>query len=247
VSSAYGFSDARLSSLAHDLSGTSQDQSYAYTRNALGDIIARDGSNDSYDFVPLAAGTTSYADNGLNQYTSVGGVAQSYDSRANLTTGGFGYDAQNRLTSAGGATFAFDPEGRLYQTSASGTTTRFLYAGLQIIGEYNGSGCCSGASCRVSASMSRWSGTKAPARATAVGCCRMSAARSSRSPMPRAPRRRSTPTTNTASSAPQTRAASNMPAIPGSRKPSSITCARACTPPRSAASCSPIPSSPPGA
>jgi RHS repeat-associated protein len=140
VSSAYAFSNSHLSSLSHDLSGTSQDQSYAYTRNALGDIIARDGSNDAYDFMPLSAGTTSYADNGLNQYTSVGGVSQSYDARANLTTGGFGYDAQNRLTSAGSASFGYDPEGRLYQSSSAGATTRFLYDGLQIIGEYNGSG-----------------------------------------------------------------------------------------------------------
>ena len=56
----------------------------------------------------------SYSRNGLNQYTSVGGASQSYDSRGNLTTGGFGYDIFNRLisgpNSAGSLSQGDDPE-----------------------------------------------------------------------------------------------------------------------------------------
>jgi YD repeat-containing protein len=64
--------------------------------------------------------------------------------RGNLTSDGsntFGYSSENLLTSAtvGGVatTLAYDPLLRLYQT-ASGTTARFAYDGLDRIAEYNG-------------------------------------------------------------------------------------------------------------
>jgi YD repeat-containing protein len=52
----------------------------------------------------------------------------------------YAYDAFNRLTAAGPLSLAYDPAGRLYETTASGATTRFLYDGLQAIAEYNTSG-----------------------------------------------------------------------------------------------------------
>jgi|CXWL01.1.fsa_nt_gi RHS repeat-associated protein len=51
----------------------------------------------------------------------------------------YGYDVYNRLTSAGSATLAYDPVGRLYQSVGGGVTTRFLYDGLDAIAEYNAS------------------------------------------------------------------------------------------------------------
>jgi RHS repeat-associated protein len=52
----------------------------------------------------------------------------------------YAYDSLNNLTSLGnGATLSYDPAGRLFQTVGS-TTTRFLYEGSQMIGEYNASG-----------------------------------------------------------------------------------------------------------
>jgi hypothetical protein len=68
-----------------------------------------------------------------------------FDARRNLTSDGtntFGYSSENLLTSAtvGGVatTLAYDPLLRLYQT-ASGTTARFAYDGLNRVAEYNGS------------------------------------------------------------------------------------------------------------
>src|SRR5262249_31182844 len=91
TSETVSFNDAGLvSSLAQDLSGTSDDETLTYSYNAAGGIVSRAGSNTSYAWSPIAAGTTSYADNGLNQYTSVGGTSQAHDSRGNLTTGSFG-------------------------------------------------------------------------------------------------------------------------------------------------------------
>ncbi|WP_308418878.1 RHS repeat-associated core domain-containing protein, partial [Glycocaulis albus] len=79
---------------------------------------------------------------------SGGGVTYSYDDRGNMTADGvraYAYDFDNRLTSVtGGGTgdvaLSYDPAGRLYQTAqASGATTRFLYDGANLIGEYNAS------------------------------------------------------------------------------------------------------------
>jgi RHS repeat-associated protein len=76
--------------------------------------------------------------------TSAGASTLSYDGRGNLRSDGvstWGYDAENRLRgTAAGASLTYDPLGRLYQTTtASGTTTRYLYDGDQVIGEYSGS------------------------------------------------------------------------------------------------------------
>src|SRR3546814_9598759 len=55
-------------------------------------------------------------------------------------TNAFTYTAENLLkTGPGGATLAYDPLGRLYQTVGGGTTTRFQYDGIDLIAEYNAS------------------------------------------------------------------------------------------------------------
>ncbi len=138
----FGYDAAgRLASISLDLSGTTYDQTLTFTDNAAGQIVSRTGSNGTYAWTPLASGTTAYADNGLNQYTSVGGTSQSYDGRGNLTTGSLGYDIHNALTSGpASASLSYDPAGRLYETAAGGVTTRFLYEGAQIVGEYNQNG-----------------------------------------------------------------------------------------------------------
>ncbi|WP_439538910.1 RHS repeat domain-containing protein [Sphingomonas sp.] len=90
-----------------------------------------------------------YAVNGLNQYSNVGGNTYSYDPNGNLTSDGgrtFVYDVENRLiaASAVGAlpavTLTWDPLGRLWETSTSGATVRFLYDGDELVGEYDVSG-----------------------------------------------------------------------------------------------------------
>lgn len=147
VATAYGYDGAsRLTSLAHDLAGSGDDQTYTMSYNAGSQSLTRDGSNASWDWSPPGPGTTAYTDNGLNQYPSVGGTSFTYDSRGNLTGDGsrtYGYDVFNRMTSVSGGgslSLSYDPAGRLYETNASGTATRFLYNGAEIIAEYDGSG-----------------------------------------------------------------------------------------------------------
>jgi RHS repeat-associated protein len=132
---------SRLVQLTQNLAGTSDDLTIDFTYDAAGGIVSRTLSNAAYAWAAPSPGAVAYADNGLNQYTSVGGAGQSYDARGNLTTGGYGYDIFNRLIAApGSVSLGYDPSGRLYETSGGGATTRFLYDGAQAIGEYNSSG-----------------------------------------------------------------------------------------------------------
>ncbi len=141
----YSYDNAqRLLTLAHDLAGTSQDQSYRFSYNAVGQATQRVGSNAAYAWPAPANGTTAYARNGLDQYTSVGAATPTYDGRGNLASNGvaaYAYDASNRLISApGGTALAYDPMDRLAQASVAGTATRFLYDGVEIVGEMDASG-----------------------------------------------------------------------------------------------------------
>ncbi|NWE54537.1 RHS repeat-associated core domain-containing protein, partial [Brevundimonas sp. P7753] len=132
----------RLSGLSHDMAGTAHDLTLGFTRNPASQIVTRSVSNAAYKDTP-AAGQTDYVNNGRNQVTSVGGTVVGYDGRWNITSaagGTYGYNALNQLVSAttGGAstTLAYDPADRLHQLGS----TRFLYDGPQVIGEYDASG-----------------------------------------------------------------------------------------------------------
>lgn len=69
-----------------------------------------------------------------------------YDANGNLTADGansFVYDVENRLVGASGARTAslvYDPLGRLWQVTGTGTNTRFLYDGDELVAEYDGGG-----------------------------------------------------------------------------------------------------------
>jgi RHS repeat-associated protein len=149
VTSSYGYDSAsRLSSLTHDLAGTVQDFNYGFTQyNPANQVVARSLSNDGYAWAGAANVTRSYGVNGLNQYTTAGTLSLSYDANGNLTSDAgvtLEYDVENRLISAAGAktaALAYDPLGRLHQTSGGSVgTTQFLYDGDALIAEYDGSG-----------------------------------------------------------------------------------------------------------
>ncbi|PVM90326.1 RHS repeat domain-containing protein [Caulobacter endophyticus] len=146
VSTTYGYDGAsRLTSMNHDLAGTTQDQAYTWTYNAAGQVVSRSASNDAYRYVGGAAGTKAYASNGLNQYTTVGGLGLSYDLRGNLQSDGattFGHNPENLLVNTNsGAALSYDPAGRLYHAASPALgATQFLYDGLNLSAEYNTSG-----------------------------------------------------------------------------------------------------------
>jgi len=134
---------SRLSSLTLDLpSGPDQVWTFAY--NAAGQIKRRGASNDAYLWTGGATVNRPYTVNGLNQATTSGGAALSYDGRGDLTgdgATGFAYDADGRLTGASGAssaTLTYDPLGRLDQVTGS-AITKFVYTGSNLIAELDGS------------------------------------------------------------------------------------------------------------
>ncbi len=144
----YGYDPiSRLSSLSHDLdgAGAANDATFGFAYNPASQVTTRTLSNNAYEH-PLTSSTRTYAVNGRNQYTQVGGTAHAWDANGNLTSDGattFGYDTENRLTSASGAknaSLAYDPLGRLYQVTSGTNTTRFVYDGDRLIAEYSGSG-----------------------------------------------------------------------------------------------------------
>ncbi len=54
-------------------------------------------------------------------------------------TAALGWDYDNQLTSAGGASFTYDAEGRRMSRTAGGVTTSFLYDGNSVLLEKQGS------------------------------------------------------------------------------------------------------------
>lgn len=136
---------SRLTQMVHDLGGgTVADQNNTFAWNPADQQTSRTSSNASYVFQPLPDSTQAYGPNGLNQYATVASLNYTYDGRGNLTADGaktYTYSVDNELVGASiGATLAYDASGRLERTVSGGVTTRFLYDGIDIVGEYNGAG-----------------------------------------------------------------------------------------------------------
>jgi RHS repeat-associated protein len=134
---------SRLASLSQDIASTSSDMTLGFAHNPASQITGRTQNNDSYAWTGATNVNRGYTTNGLNQYSAAGGISFGY-THGNLTNSGsiyYGYSSENMLTSVtGGATLGYDPALRLYQSTVSGVTTRYLYDGANLIGDYNASG-----------------------------------------------------------------------------------------------------------
>ena len=140
----------RLTSLAHVMpaGGTGFNQSFGYGYTPASQLLSRSETNSAYDWPGPTSGTLNNTYDGLNRDAALAALPDGYDHRDDVTHDLIrtsSYDALNRLTgTALGATslaLGYDPLDRLRQSSSSGgTTTQFLYAGDQLIGEYDGSG-----------------------------------------------------------------------------------------------------------
>lgn len=119
----------------------STELSFAY--NSANHIIQRTATDNIHIWTSTAL---NYSRNGLNQYTSVGTIIYAYDAHGNLSSDGarnFTYDFENRLTNVSGSpilALAYDPSGRLRQTTSGSTVTQFVYDGDRLIAEYSSSG-----------------------------------------------------------------------------------------------------------
>jgi RHS repeat-associated protein len=133
-----------LASLTQNLAGTTQDNTWSYTRNQVQDIKAANWTNDSYQWTGYTNGTRNYTTNGLNQYTAAHGATLNYDANGNL--GGdevwiYAYNLDNQLTAAnktGSAnSLAYDGAGRLSQTTLAGVVTNLSYDDSNLVAEYD--------------------------------------------------------------------------------------------------------------
>ncbi len=148
TASSYTYDAAgRLAALTHNLAGTSADLTIGLGYTPASQIASRSNSNDGYAWTGAVAVNRPYSVNGQNQYIAAGPASFTYDANGNLTSDGsstFVYDVDNRLVSASGAqsaTLAYDPLGRLFQTSGGAAgITQFLYDDDALIGEYNSAG-----------------------------------------------------------------------------------------------------------
>lgn len=113
--------------------------------NAASQILSISNNNESFDYIEKYNVNRNYAVNGLNQYSSAGAANFSYDAAGNLVSSGgtsYSYNGLNQLVAVGGersAALAYDPVNRLYQLDVNSRTTRYLYDGSGLIGEYSGS------------------------------------------------------------------------------------------------------------
>jgi RHS repeat-associated protein len=136
---------SRLSSLAHDLSGSSYDLTIgSVTYNPAGQIASLSRSNDTYAWSGHSNVNRNYTVNGLNQTTASGSTSLSYDSNGNVTSDGtstYLYDVENRLVGVSGghnADYRYDPLGRLWESSSNGTNyIRRLYDGYDLVLEHS--------------------------------------------------------------------------------------------------------------
>ncbi|WP_370374809.1 RHS repeat domain-containing protein [Maricaulis sp.] len=131
-----------------NLAGTSDDRTLSFSHNPAGQIVSRTDSNTGYAWTDFVNFDEAASYSGLNQLLSVTGqsTAPQYDGRGNMTRDHQGqtyqYDHYNRLSGVGTSIdLAYDPAGRLQETSGTGITFREMqYDGLDLIAEYDGSG-----------------------------------------------------------------------------------------------------------
>jgi RHS repeat-associated protein len=139
AATSYGYDwVGRLTSLAHDLAGTAQDVTFGYAYNPASQIVSRTASNDLYSFAQ-ANSNIAYTANGLNQYSTVGGGAATYDARGNLLTEGgrsVAYDSENKLITIATPQLngvLYDPLGRFRAVTAGTTTAALDFVGPDLL------------------------------------------------------------------------------------------------------------------
>ena len=137
----YGYDPAsQLTGLTYKLGGNTLGN-LTYTYDAVGNRVSIGGS---WARTGLPAALASAAYDASNQIATWAGTSFTYDANGNLTNDGtktYGWNARNQLTALSGgaaASFQYDGLGRRRARTASGTTTGFLYDGLNTVQEFNG-------------------------------------------------------------------------------------------------------------
>ncbi len=119
--------------------GSIGDLQYAYDANSR--VIAKSGSLAETGLPGTVGGNTF---NAANEMLTFNGLTLTYDANGNLTGDGvntYAWDSRNQLAGISGsisANFAYDSSGRRAKKTVGGTTTQFLYDGLNPVQELDG-------------------------------------------------------------------------------------------------------------
>lgn len=147
IATSYGYDGIdRLISLANNPANTNYNNNWSFSYNPANQISGTARTNDAFAFQGAYNVNRNYAANGLNQYSAAGTASFTYDANGSLISDGsttFLYDVENRLVSASGgktASLRYDPLGRLYEITGTTGTTRWLYDGDALVGEYDTAG-----------------------------------------------------------------------------------------------------------
>ena len=147
IGDVYGYDTAsRLSDVWYDATNPSSGTS-GYT----GDFHVVQSLVDDRTQTTTGGTTTTYnTPDSLHQYTQIGAAARLYDNKGNLSDDGsqlFDFDPWNRLTKvkdkasgAERARYELDSVGRRTKKYETGLTTRYVYAGARLLGEYEDTG-----------------------------------------------------------------------------------------------------------
>jgi YD repeat-containing protein len=110
--------------VAPTVGGVTFNHAYNAANQRIGQTVT---DNSWFNYPAATASTVSYSADALNRYIAVGAVIPTYDGNSNLTFDGtftFGYDAENRLTSASGAgntaSYTYDAQGRRKTKTVNG-------------------------------------------------------------------------------------------------------------------------------
>ena len=132
---------SRLTSLTQDLGGTAYDVTTTFAYTPAGQIASASRDNDAYAWTGHYNVDRTYAVNGLNQVTSAGSTALTYDGRGNLTASGssaFSYTSVNLMVAHPTGNLIYDALDRLYYSTAAAQLYRYG-AGGGIASEHNSS------------------------------------------------------------------------------------------------------------
>jgi YD repeat-containing protein len=138
----YGYDGAsQLTNITYQRAGTVLGN-LIYEYDAVGIRVRVDGSF-ARTTIPQAVSALTY--DAANQLRQREATSLTYDDNGNLTSDGvlsYVWDARNQLATIGGpgiaASFQYDALGRRIRKTVNGTTTNFLYDGLNVVQEASG-------------------------------------------------------------------------------------------------------------
>lgn len=144
VQTVYTYNNAdQVTGMAWGKAGQPALGSLGYGYNTVGQLVAQTGTHAPQS-LPAASSGNTFDDN--NRQTTANSVALSYDESGNLLSDGsrsYVWDARDRLKEIqqGGATiasFSYDALGRRTAKTEGGTSTQYLYDGLDTVQETQG-------------------------------------------------------------------------------------------------------------